>query len=189
MSGRSISFSGNGFKRNTSLTIAALNTYLQAPRIFHVHGQLGLLAFQEGKPEQRLDYGRRLTTDIVRKAADGIRIPHDDGLGNSLAYKQAVDRVEEANTIVFLGFGFDEQNLQRLQVPIIDDSNRLIIYGTTYGMSGPEQQRVLKIAGKWNDMAGSEITTRGFLDNFWPKLRAANAISFTTESRMVTCLA
>jgi hypothetical protein len=150
----------------------ALDVYLRKPRILHVHGQLGFLAFQEGNPDQKLDYGRRLTIDILRKAADGIRIPHDDELENSPGYKQAVDRIKEANTIVFLGFGFDEHNFQRLQVPFIDDSDKLMIYGTTYGISRTERERVLAIAGKWNDMAGNTITTRGFLDDFWPKLRA-----------------
>jgi hypothetical protein len=148
-----------------------LDEYLSTPRIFHVHGQLGLLAFQSG-PGDKLEYGRRLTTEIVTKAAVGIRIPHDDQLPG---YAPAVEHIKSAHTIVFLGFGFDEANLERLSVPNIDDSHRLEIFGTTYGLSEPERTRVLRVSfgnGHHHDFASDRLKVRDFFDAFWPKLKA-----------------
>jgi hypothetical protein len=155
-----------------SVTPQALSDYLSKLQIFHVHGQLGKLAFQDGAPAEKLEYGRPMTHIEVERAAKTIHIPHNADLVNQPGYKSAVERIKEAKTLVFLGFGFDERNFERLQVPDVRDQNQLMIYATSYNLNPVELARVNGLMGlRVHDLGSPKFATREYLESIWPALR------------------
>jgi hypothetical protein len=78
-------------------------------KIVHFYGSLGL---QLERTELERGYEPKLTADFVKVAADGIRILHQGDRGN--AFLEAASVLELAQEIIFLGFGFHDENMVRL---------------------------------------------------------------------------
>jgi hypothetical protein len=108
-------------------------------KIVHVHGQLGPLPWQDsaGRP-----YAPTQTPDHVLSAAKGIRIISEaaelqEGFGpaRELLYK--------AERVIFLGFGFNRVNFDRLAV---DAPRRPREYfASAYGMTDIEVNTIIKM--------------------------------------------
>lgn len=115
--------------------------------IIHVHGSFGKLPWQRG-PEDTLRYGG--TDDLFESAESGsenIKIIYEEEIDDSDRLKAAHAALKTANQIVFMGFGYDEINLARLQlqancVPSIP------VHGTVLGLVAAEQRHVWMIIRK-----------------------------------------
>jgi hypothetical protein len=99
--------------------------------IVHLHGALGDIPASVGDVRGFVrHYRAEPNTANVRAAAQGVKIIHED-IGNDPEFAKANQMIDEAELICFLGFGYDETNLQRL-------NNRhkkgKPIYGTTPGL-------------------------------------------------------
>jgi hypothetical protein len=77
-------------------------------------------------------------------AADGIKT-YTEQAAASEVLKDIQKKVEWAECIVFLGFAYHSQNMKMLQPSIRTDK---VIYGTAYGMSGPDVTEVNKLIAK-----------------------------------------
>lgn len=112
--------------------------------ILHPHGKLGRLPWQEGDAGMRT-YEPRCTVETVQIAASGIRVV-SDAVDEDPEFARATELITDADQVLFLGFGYLEQNVRRLKVPFSGDehfrSNRLI-WGTCKGFS-PSEASVLK---------------------------------------------
>ena len=77
--------------------------------VVHVHGSLGDRAFKD------IPYsGADLGSDMVKRASRGIRIVGEGD--DSLEYKRARELLRSAKAVCFLGFGFQENNIARLEL-------------------------------------------------------------------------
>lgn len=93
----------------------------------HPYGQTGLLPWQPGTGP-RADYGDRWPP--LREIAESILTfteSADEGVR-----AQAVDLVEGAETLIFMGFGFLPQNMSLLTTEITSSVKR--VFATTYGI-------------------------------------------------------
>ncbi len=82
--------------------------------IIHVHGKLGDLPWQKDV-RYKLPYKKTINSTIVEKAAENIKII-PTAQENTPEFEQARDIIKWADRIFLLGFGFDKQNLKRLQL-------------------------------------------------------------------------
>jgi hypothetical protein len=78
---------------------------------------------------------------VVRKkqlqtAASGIRIVSDSGLETDKVFGRAVSLMRDAEVIIFLGFGFLKENVERLAGHGALSNAK--IYGTTLGLTASE---------------------------------------------------
>jgi hypothetical protein len=109
---------------------------LRELRIVHVHGKLGDLQFpgEPARAEHRpySQPGRR----ELDYAVDGIRIVHEDG--DVQAIDTARSWIAESESCIFLGFGFDSRNMQRLSLHDYVDAGRTKFWGTTLGLEDSE---------------------------------------------------
>jgi hypothetical protein len=78
--------------------------------IVHLYGQLGDLPPSGG---EGIEFGAPLNPDVLRKAAAGIQIIHEDVAKNP-QFQRAHELLSKAERVCFLGFGYDRTNLKRL---------------------------------------------------------------------------
>lgn len=100
--------------------------------IVHLHGQLGDLPSSGG---QGIEFGARPNPDVLRKAADGIKIIHED-ISKNPQFRRAHDLLSKAERVCFLGFGYDRTNLERLAA-YAHLSNQVVI-GSALGFTRRE---------------------------------------------------
>ena len=110
--------------------------------IVHVYGQLSRLDF--------IDLGGRsylpdVNPEIISKCASEISIIHEGTL-TTQAILQAREMISQAETMCFLGFGFHELNIQRLEVNKLFTGNRF--WGTAYGLKNAERERIRSLFDK-----------------------------------------
>jgi hypothetical protein len=75
----------------------------------------------------------------VRTAASGIRIIHE-ATDEDAQFSEARTLIEHARRVVFLGFGFGEVNVDRLDLqPLL---GQRITFGSAIGMTDRERTRV-----------------------------------------------
>jgi hypothetical protein len=110
--------------------------------VIHLHGSLGewddLARTTTGGPPDLL---RR---DYITGAASGIRIIHEESAAKH--YAEAHQRLQEAEAVHFLGFGFHPTNLARLQ--LVDQARKgkwLNVGGTAVGLEHAQVNRAEKM--------------------------------------------
>ncbi len=109
--------------------------------IIHVYGHLGLLPWQaepSGKDETSSYIANRESSriSIAVKNIDIIR----QGETNLEKFNLAFEHLQSAKRICVIGFGFNEENIKRLRLPELKQSQRL--YGTVYGLSTTDISRI-----------------------------------------------
>jgi hypothetical protein len=83
---------------------------LRSLPIIHLYGQLGGLPSLDG---EGIEFGAPLSPEVLRRAADGVQIIHEDVTQNP-QFRRAHEFLESAERVCFLGFGYDRTNLERL---------------------------------------------------------------------------
>ncbi len=132
----------NTFGRTDSVCAKLIN---KIP-IIHVHGKLGSLPWQEGKAFRAYD-SSKLDYDNIRKASEEIIIV-SEGQDASSEFDRARQELSKALKIYFLGFGYNDTNLNRLKINelnIMRAPGKAMI-GTSMGLGGIEK---VQIASKW----------------------------------------
>jgi len=106
--------------------------------IIHVHGDLGPLPFQTWRPSERRPYTYDPENVNLSVAAAGIKIIYGAD-ANSEAFIRARERLESAERIYFLGFGYHPTNMERLGFvkgkEFLPHGRRPTIRGTGYHVS------------------------------------------------------
>lgn len=115
---------------------------LSAIPIIHLHGDLGGVPFV-GKKSVR-PYSNKLTVRDVRLAAKRIRIVHES-TRDEPQFERARKILSESKTICFLGFGYLEQNIQRLGFDSVNSYPASVVYGSTLGLTAAEQNHARRL--------------------------------------------
>ncbi|MFO8007761.1 MAG: hypothetical protein R6V05_08505 [Candidatus Brocadiia bacterium] len=109
---------------------------LQEVPVLHVYGQLAKLPWQENADSSNSRaYSSDRNPETVAKAADGIVIMRERDQP-SPGLVEARQRIRDAKWVVFLGFGYYEENLRRLGLDGCRDD--VAVLGTTFGMGHGE---------------------------------------------------
>lgn len=103
--------------------------------VLHLYGSLG-------PPLELWDPDHRFKPDIdpasVKRAADGIRIIHDENAVDDKVFQEAGTLIARCNNIAFIGFGFNRTNVQRLfsryDLPV-PNTQKKNIYATVHGLT------------------------------------------------------
>ena len=90
-------------------------TLTDAIPILHVHGCLGPSELKVEAVEGRA-YGAPVTAKCITDGADKIKIMHELDHDHGRSMVEAKKMIEGADRVVFVGFGYDAWNLQRLNI-------------------------------------------------------------------------
>jgi len=106
---------------------------MKSLRIIHVHGNLGFLPWQDAAENEKREYHGMIRDDPddLEIASRNIKVIYDD-IFELDEFTSASDELSMAERIVFLGFGYDDINLRRLN---IDYRRRNVkFFGSCYQM-------------------------------------------------------
>ncbi len=123
------------FKRSFGISDPETLEIVRKLEPIHVYGKLGEL---EGIAEPSRPYSTHVAPERVRLAGNSIQIVSEgedtDGL------RRARDVLADAELIMFLGFGFNPTNVQRLQIP--DRGGGRHLCGSAYGVANGERLKI-----------------------------------------------
>ena len=98
-------------------------------KIIHVYGKVAPLRWSNNEKTKSIPFGSRKNHLESKKYIDNIFIVDDKRNNNN--YKKMHEIIKESQNIIFLGFGFDKQNLKLLKIPeLLNQKHRL--YATYY---------------------------------------------------------
>jgi hypothetical protein len=123
-------------------------------RFFHPYGNLGGM-FPGDSPH--LPFG---ADDYdLRQLAESINTFSESATDDEIL-RAVRDEIREAETLVFLGFGFHDQNMEILSLPAppITHPAAVRVLATTYGMSNSDAEIVRNLIG--NMLSGEPLSTR-----------------------------
>jgi hypothetical protein len=117
--------------------------------------------------------------------ADGIKT-YTEQIDDKKTTQAIVEKVEQAETIVFLGFAYHDQNMKLLE-PINKFQGRKPIYGTAFGMSDSDVGVVVNQIEDWISRQGPALFEPPKTTRIENKLKCAElfdyyAKSFTTSN-------
>ena len=129
-----------------------------------MHGNIGKLPWQEcdgierlyGSNYDKLDMLKRLSpglesrvTSEARHAildlSSQIKIISEAELDKDTGFQDARKLLAEANNIYFLGFGYHDDNLRRLNISELSTAIKRNISGTTYGLGTAKKNHIKDI--------------------------------------------
>jgi hypothetical protein len=143
---------------------------LRELRINHVYGCLGSPAESD---DDYLEYGADISADRVNRAAKGMRVI-PEGRNDDQALEQARSQLADASSIVFLGFGFDETNLSRLDavktcrrwITLEGSMRSRPLFATCRGMTRAEAIRASDSVGQTRPpYQADQVLPPGFYDS------------------------
>jgi hypothetical protein len=134
----------------------------------YLHGHLGDLPWRPGaRSDDRFirAYDPTLDPDHVKTAAAGIKIVSEMDWSRNTDLRMRVESlVAEADVVGFLGFGYHEPVIQRLNVVPIGGRKRHDYFGSTYGLPQGRRHELEKDFPAIV-LGGVEDTVHSFLQN------------------------
>lgn len=170
------------FQASYGVSLEEAANALRGIRIFHVYGRLGSPFPDDG---DHIPYGVNIDPGRVELAAHGIRVI-PEGRDDFAALLGARNALVKANRIVFLGFGFDQTNLERLKAVetcktnIGNPTRSRKIVATCKGMTQAEMRRAYEAIGQ--TFAGSWESERAVPPGFYSE----NCITALRESLILS---
>lgn len=124
---------GRGLQHAFGFDDKSTMTCLRHLKMIHVYGTLGARPYMDANHRS---YGDVENVFALQRTAEHIRIAGSRGDEEvNFQFALAHREMEKAKQIVLLGFGYDEVNLQRLDLLDIARRQQIVVYGTTYEMS------------------------------------------------------
>lgn len=128
----------NALKSTFSKLPEACTEKLSKIPIVHLYGRLDPLPWQERDGFHYLPAHKR--PQRIIKAIENLKlISEERDIKESKAFKEAYKLIEEAQIIYFLGFGFEETNLERLNIKLMRGKS---VLGTSLGLEESRKQWV-----------------------------------------------
>jgi hypothetical protein len=126
---------------------------VRAVPILHIHGHLGPLRWQDSSGRVYGDKMAYQTPVLLRRAAEGLRIVHEEVV-DSQVLTDALAAIDSAKRIVFLGFGYLEENMRRIWKH--KSSLEKLRQGTAMGMTNAERAEGKRLWGIDTDKMGHD---------------------------------
>lgn len=145
-----------------------LNDFMRKIPILHIHGQLAVLPWEEGYSGYEDAYGDD-TPGKRRRAIERFHLIGDRA--SETVLDKARNKLSKANIICFLGFGFDKNNISKLNLKEIihtihkRDQYRhkdKIIYGSAYGLKDAQRKTVCELLGGNTTLGGEKESISDF---------------------------
>lgn len=110
--------------------------------IVHLYGSLGKYSpgHGDGRP-----YDKELDLEGVNESIAALRILTEDA-DDSPEFTQAHDLLRNAESVIILGFGFLQRNLERLKLSLVPPS--ITIYASSYGITDLEKEEITRKVGR-----------------------------------------
>ena len=141
--------------------------------IIHLHGQIGKLPWQSddgtgrqySKSFKEIDFIKRILSRNVEylgsqvaearhyifNISNQIKIIHEKELDSDIGFQEAKKLLQEANNIYFLGFGYHDDNLKRLNISQLSPAIKRNIDGTRYRLGTAKIKHIKSVTnGKIN---------------------------------------
>ncbi|MBN2863887.1 MAG: hypothetical protein JXN62_12030, partial [Bacteroidales bacterium] len=123
--------------------IDELKEIMSSIEIIHVYGKVGDLEWQNDKIDVPFGYTLQNTDELVR-FAENIRTFTEQMEPNNEDHLRIKELMKNTKKLVFLGFGFENQNMKILSPDVNKDSGiRRKCYGTIKGISLPDQKIII----------------------------------------------
>jgi len=150
-------------KPRFNLSDQEVREYIESIPIVHVYGKLGNPHFMDNKGR---DYSKLLDYGNLKKGSEGIRLIYEKNNEeiNSENLKAAHNIIETSDLIVFLGFGYLEENIRRLKLDKYYSYMR--IFGTFLGMKPGEIVRAKRLIEKYSAIPSSSNIEEFNLDAY-----------------------
>lgn len=125
---------------------------IQKIPLVHLHGQLGYLFWQDNQnfeiPYRINTHENHITIEDVKRAANSIKIISDNiDVNKDEQFILARQILKNSERIIFLGFGYNATNIERLEINKLKDTH---ILGTAYGLNGQQIEEIKGRIGKEN---------------------------------------
>ncbi|QLC25823.1 hypothetical protein HFP57_12865 [Parasphingopyxis algicola] len=104
-------------------------------RIYHPYGSLGNLPYQDGG--EKIEYGAQANPTNLVRMAKRIRT-YSEARSEDTALDYAQQQISRCTNLVFLGFGFLEQNIKLLTLPEHLSRTTLRFFASTYDIPRPK---------------------------------------------------
>ena len=101
--------------------------------IIHLHGRLGFLPWQSGSSRA---FGGEINKRALDVSIQNIKIIHEDIKSRDADFTAAKTLLDAADQIIFMGFGYNKTNLDRLEISKL--SAEKVIWGTNIGLANRE---------------------------------------------------
>jgi hypothetical protein len=101
--------------------------------IVHLHGQLGFLPWQKSKTSR--PYGDAIDSRVLDMCVREVKIVHEGIENRKAQFDQAKNFLHKADRIYFLGVGFNNVNLDRLNVMGLQENKA---WSTAFGLTDQE---------------------------------------------------
>ena len=149
---------------------------VNAIKIFHPYGMVGSLPWTD-RPNQMSFGGEPNAHDLVALSRNIQTFA--EGTNPEVSDVEAVWRhVLEANTLIFLGFSYQKQNLEMLLQPL-DNADaeypaRTTCLGTAHNISNIDcrtiEDELRIVSGQFDQIALDDLKCREFFDKYWRTL-------------------
>lgn len=148
----------NSYGKSGKKSIEQLNRM----QIIHLHGTIGNLP---GMGSNTREYRKKLSAIDLAICENTIKVIHES-IDEQPQFTEAKRLIKEAETICFLGFGYDKTNMDRLSLKTINLSGKRI-FGTAVHMGDAE---LIMIKAYWDgkiqiNLGQSDETIEKFLRN------------------------
>lgn len=140
----------NTLKPRFKLSEQEVLEYIKSIPIVHVYGQLGKPHFED---EKGRNYTDLLDFENLKKGAEGISLIYEKNNEeiNSENIKSAHYIIADSGLLVFLGFGYLEENLRRIKLTEFYPSPNAV--GTFYGMDDGEVLRAKTLIKQYSNIS------------------------------------
>lgn len=131
----------NAFKATHGKQEEECISKLKTINVIHLHGKLGELPWEDGI---QTEFGQEIDDkEKLKEVSESIKIIHED-IGNNVEFQQAYNLMNNANKIFFLGFGFSDTNIKRLNLGNLQNK---FMASSSFNMSRTEVERLTNITG------------------------------------------
>lgn len=128
--------------------------------IIHLHGRINMLPWEDN--QVGYSYGRKGFVPDVFNIAEGMILPHNKNNENNV-FDEAHQIIDKADIIYFLGFGYDEDNLKKLDINLISKKR---VFSTSYKIPVAKQNMINDKFGKVIiQFSSNTVTVYDFLMN------------------------
>jgi len=130
--------------------------------IIHLHGRMGFLPWQSN--DDTRPYSSTINVDAIKVCMKNIKIIHEDiSDGRDKDFENAKRCIKQSERVYFLGFGYDETNMERLGVRDIPPGKAL---GTAYHIQGAAARKRIKAVAPNIDLVAWNHDCNEFLSQF-----------------------